>query len=427
MQHTPGVGWERVNETQSEHNANWEAVVSMWERVGQADNLKSLEKSLGPLVDRLLLTKGISKVESEARGFLLSAFSVALGDAFRSRQLQATGNYAKDKSAEKYPAWQSDRKEKPKAGSTKNSLTALVEDWWKEAKADGRKQSTYDSYRNTMKKLVAFLKHDAVSRVTPEDIVRFKDFRLENGVSTKTVKDSDLAGLKTIFGWAVMNRRAAIDPVAGLTVKASKPRKLRQKGFYDEEASAILKHAKNYVPGAEASKLASAKRYVPWLCAFTGARVGEMLQLRKQDVRREGKHWVLHITPEAGTVKTNEARDVVLHGQVIDIGFLKFHEAAQPGHLFISPADTELGIGNATKTARNKVTLFVREVVKDRRVNPNHGWRHRFKTIGIDLEIAKRVLDSIQGHAPTSVSEEYGEVSITAKAIAIAKFPHIVV
>lgn len=425
IEHVPGVGWKRVDETQDELEAYWEAVVAKWEKVGKADDPQRLEKPLGPLVDRLLLTKGIRKVESETRGFLLSAFWMALRDAFRSRQLQAGGNYAEDPSAAKYPDWQDGRKEKLKPSSTKNSLTALVEDWWKEAKADGRKQSTYDSYSNTMKKLVAFLKHDVVSRVTPEDIVRFKDFRLDSGVSTKTVKDSDLAGLKTIFGWAVMNRRAAIDPVAGLTVKASKPRKLRQKGFYDEEAFAILKHAKDYVPGNEAPKLACAKRYVPWLCAFTGARVGEMLQLRKQDVRREGKHWVLHITPEAGTVKTNEARDVVLHQQVIDVGFLDFHRDAKPGHLFISPKDEELGIHNATKTARNKVTSFVREVVKDPRVDPNHGWRHRFKTIGIDLEIAKRVLDAIQGHAPTSVSEEYGEVSIKAKAIAIAKFPHV--
>ncbi|QND73994.1 tyrosine-type recombinase/integrase [Tardiphaga robiniae] len=430
MEHVPGIGWKRVEETQDELEVYWEAVVLMWEKVRQAaDDPKRLEKQLGPLVDRLLLTKGISKVDSESRGFLLSAFWMALRDAFRGRQLQAGGNYAEDPSAEKYPEWQSQQTAKPKTkqGSAKNSLTTLVEDWWKEAKAAGRKQSTYESYRNTMAKLVAFLKHDSVSRVTPEDIVRFKDHRLANGASAKTVKDSDLAGLKTIFGWAKMNRRAAIDPVAGLTIKAPKPRKLRQKGFYDDEASAILKHAKNYVPGNEAPKLAAAKRFVPGLCAFTGARVGEMLQLRKQDVRREGKHWILHITPEAGTVKTDEARDVVLHQQVIEGGFLDFYEAAKPGHLFISPKDGELGIRNALKTARNKVTEFVREVVPDKNVDPSHGWRHRFKTVGIDLEIEMRVLDALQGHAPTNVSGEYGEVSIKAKANAIAKFPHIAV
>ena len=77
------------------------------------------------------------------------------------------------------------------------------------------------------------------------------------------------------------------------------------------------------------------------------------------------------------------------------------------------------------KTARNKVSTFVREVVKDRNVDPSHGWRHRFKTVGIEQEVAMRVLDAIQGHAPRNASEDYGDVTIKAKANAVAKFPPI--
>lgn len=311
------------------------------------------------------------------------------------------------------------------ASSSNGSLSALVEDWWKEAKAAGRKQSTYESYQKTMMKLVAFLKHDEAGRVTPEDIVRFKDHRLQGGASAKTVKDSDLAGLKTVFGWAVMNRRMHSNPAEGLTIKVGKSRKLRSKGFYDQEASAILKHARNSAAGRVAPKLSLAKRWVPWLCAFTGARVGEMLQLRKEDVRREGKDWVVHVTPEAGPVKTDEARDVVLHRQIIEEGFPEFYERSSRGYLFIDPKAGDLGVRKAVKTARNKVNAFVREVVKDPNVDPSHGWRHRFKTIGIEQEVAMRVLDAIQGHAPRNASEDYGDVTIAAKAKAVDRFPNI--
>jgi integrase len=428
MVHTPGVGWAPDTESQDEQEAHWAAVVAMWEKVGQDGEPKRLEKLLGPLVDRLLPTKGIRRVDSESRALLVTAFWMALRDAFRSRQRNAGGDYAPDPQAARFPEWQAlaeAAKEKPKRGATKDSLTALVEDWWREAKLAGRKQSTYESYRNTMAKLVAFLKHDKASGVTPEDIVRFKDHRLQGGASAKTVKDSDLAGLKTVFGWAVMNRRMTINPAEGLTIKVGKSRKLRSKGFYDQEASAILKHARNFVAGREAPKLAAAKRWVPWLCAFTGARVGEMLQLREADVRREGKHWVVHVTPEAGPVKTDEARDVVLHRQVIEMGFPEFYEKSKGGYLFIDPKAGELGVRNAVKTARNKVNVFVREVVKDPNVDPSHGWRHRFKTVGIEQEVAMRVLDAIQGHAPRNASEDYGDVTIKAKANAIAKFPFI--
>jgi hypothetical protein len=58
------------------------------------------------------------------------------------------------------------------------------------------------------------------------------------------------------------------------------------------------------------------------------------------------------------------------------------------------------------KTARNKVNMFVREVVPDPHVDPSHGWRHRFKTVGIDEQIEMRVLDAIQGHVLFGVGSE---------------------
>ncbi|MCA1471928.1 tyrosine-type recombinase/integrase [Bradyrhizobium sp. IC3195] len=428
MVHTPGVGWAPDTESHEEQEAHWAAIVAMWEKVGRDGDPKHLEKPLGPIVDRLLLTKGIRRADSESRAMLLVAFWMALRDAFMSRQRNAGGDYAPDPKAARFPDWQAPEgasKEKLKRGASKHSLTGLVEDWWKEAKRAGRKQSTYESYRNSMARLVAFLQHDTASRVTPENIVRFKDYRVQSGVSPKTIKDSDLAGMKTVFGWAVVNRRLPSNPAEGITIKVGKSRKLRSKGFYDSEAIAILKHAREFVPGREAPKLAAAKRWVPWLCAFTGARVGEMIQIRKEDLRREGKLWVLHVTPEAGPVKSDEARDVVLHRQVIEEGFLEFFEKSKGGYLFIDPKAGELGVRNAVKTARNKVNEFVREVVKDKNVDPSHGWRHRFKTVGIDQGVEMRVLDAIQGHAPRNVSEGYGDVTIKAKANAIARFPSI--
>jgi hypothetical protein len=104
------------------------------------------------------------------------------------------------------------------------TLTGILDGWWREAKSTGRKPSTHESYGNTVVGLVAFLRHDNAKLVTPEDIVRFKDHRLSSvnprtgkPISAKTVKDSDLAGLKTLFGWAVSNRRSIP------TIRSKKP------------------------------------------------------------------------------------------------------------------------------------------------------------------------------------------------------------
>ena len=45
----------------------------------------------GPIVDRLLLTKGIAEVDSPSRALLLLAFWQALDDAFASRRRNAQG------------------------------------------------------------------------------------------------------------------------------------------------------------------------------------------------------------------------------------------------------------------------------------------------------------------------------------------------
>lgn len=58
------------------------------------------------------------------------------------------------------------------------SLSGLLEGWWREAKAAGRKPSTYESYRNTFAALIDFLGHDDAGRVTRDDVIRFKDYRL---------------------------------------------------------------------------------------------------------------------------------------------------------------------------------------------------------------------------------------------------------
>jgi integrase len=376
-------------------------------------------------------------VDSDTRPILLDAFVLALRDAMQHRERNAEGDYSPDPKAQRFPEWKSPQaatagRAKAASSNAKSSLKALVEDWWREAKAAGRKPSTHESYRNSMAALVAFLRHDDALRVTPEDILRFKDHRLATinprsgrHIAAKTVKDSDLASLKTIFGWAVSNRRMPTNPATGITIKLGKQAKLRSKGFTDDEANAILTVATNLQRTGEQPWTFAAKRWVPWLCAYTGARVGELAQLRKQDVAQEGEHWVIRVTPEAGTVKTNEARKIVLHPHIIEQGFAAFVATAPAGHLFLK-VGREGDVLGPLQGLKNRLATFARAIVTDPNVAPNHGWRHRFKTVGMEAGIAPRILDAIQGQAARSVADTYGDVTVNTMAAAIGKLPRIV-
>jgi integrase len=427
--HVPGVGWQKEYNTHVS-GPEWEAVLANWEKIGAGADSADLERALGAIVDRLLLAKGIRRVDAPTRSILLPAFWQALLDAFASRKRNAEGDYSIDAASERFPEWigpQARTTAAPPAAEV--SLKGLVETWWVEAQATGRKLSTYESYSNTMAAFVNYLGHDDAIRVTRHHVVGFKDHRLASisprtglPVSAKTVKDSDLSALKTIFGWAKVNAKLDTNPAEGVTIKLGKPRKVRSKGFSDAEAEAVLSAALRLTRGQEKPKTFAAKRWVPWLCAYTGARVGELVQLRKEDIRHDGAYWIATITPEAGTVKTNVARDVVLHPHLDELGFTTFVKEAHAGHLFLTPSASGAVLG-PWRGVKNRIAEFVRTVVPDKNVAPSHGWRHRFKTIGIEAGIEHRILDAIQGHRPRNVAEGYGEVSIKAQAAAIAKLP----
>ena len=74
---------------------------------------------------------------------------------------------------------------------------------------------------------------------------------------------------------------------------------------------------------------------------------------------------------------------------------------------------------------KNRLGEFSRSIVSDPNVAPMHGWRHRFKTVGMEAGIPTRVLDAIQGHAPRTAAEGYGEVTIRTMAAAIERLPRI--
>lgn len=394
-------------------------------RLGHPD--LDLEKTFGPLVDRLLLARGYAAVDPDSRLTVLEGFRAAQLKGLAQRQRHLAGDFSPDPHLQTIPVWpEAQPAENQAAGAV--SLTGLVEDWWREAKASGRSQSTYGNHKGAAARLAAFLGHDDASRVTPANIVAFKDHRLAQGISPKTVGDNDIAGLRAIFKWAVGNLRLPSNPAEKVAVTRHKAVRVRERSFTPAEAKAILSHSLHHPRGRQGAKLLAALRWVPWLCAYTGARVGEIVQLRKQDVRPEGEAWVITITPEAGTVKDKELREVVLHAHLVEQGFVDFAKAAPEGYLFMSPAKPdEAAVRGAWRTTKNRLREFAREVVKDPNVAPNHGWRHMFKTVGREVGIADSILDAICGHAAKTVGGSYGSVTLKAQRDAMERFPRFAV
>jgi integrase len=358
---------------------------------------------LDPLIGRFLDRRGVV-VAQESMPVLRKAVADAVVDASKLMAQRAEGDYRPDAVVARFPEWHD---AEPKAGA--GTITSLADGWRAEAERLGRSPSTTQGYDKTLRKFVAFIGHDDAGRVTAVDVLRFKDHRLlVEKRDPKTVQAADLVALKAVFGWGVENRRIAANPAEGIRVK--QPKKARRQGYTEVEATRLLKAALAYerLPN-ETAKTAAAKRWIPLLMAFTGCRVGEAAQLRRNDLRKDDAAWVLTISPEAGTVKTQEARDVPLHPQLAQLGFIEFVQSMPAGYLFLSATGRDDYRG-PWRGIKNRIGEFARGIVRRDGLAPCHGWRHHFITRarehGVDAEKRRQ----ITGHRGHGVDETtYGK------------------
>lgn len=274
-----------------------------------------------------------------------------------------------------------------------------------------------------------FLKTDDVRRLTKKDLLEWRGHLMQT-LKAKTVSDVYLSTIRSLLSWAVEND--VLPENVASNVRQAKPRKTfsRERGFTDAEAATVLKISRSYEPNVdeygtvrEAPEMTAAKCWVPIICAFSGARVAEITQLRKEDIREVDGRWVARITPDAGTVKAGGYRDVPLHPQIIEQGFFDFLNSVAPGPLFHTEANPEKFAAKASRVANRLATWVRKSADVPKGVQPNHAWRHRFKTQCRELGISDRVADAIQGHAGRTASDGYGDVTLKTKINAIDQLP----
>lgn len=319
----------------------------------------------------------------------------------------------------------------------RRSPVSLITAFESYAREQGIKPGTAAEWRSIIHKLVAFVGYDDAARLTVSDLDRWKDALLivdQDGRtrrSAKTVKDKYISAVRATLNWIVEAR--LISENVAIKVSVRTPRKLRVRGrdFTAGEAKQILQHSLMPMRVGLREEQMLARRWIPWLCAYTGARVNEIGQLRGRDIVKMDGAYALMITPEAGTVKNNMYRVIPLHYDIIRQGFVEVAERFGDTPIFYNLKR----IRNPSPHNRyfKKVGEGLRDWVRqeigitDPNVHPNHGWRHMFKTRAIEAEIPERVTDAIQGHAPRSVGQAYGSVPFSVMAKAIARIPAFII
>jgi integrase len=412
---------------------DWAMERGTWNTLDEWRHEPQVREGMRPLIAdeaktaQFLATQGLT-LSHEAQSLFLDCVLNEFERAILLLERRAKHEYDDDDHAASFPKFELG-KSSVKAGVDFVGLFAAYVDEKKLA------PSTVTRWRVVFEDLNAYFKGRDPGSITGDEAFVWAEKLVTEERSADTVIDVWCSAARTVFNWAVARRKVGNNPFKFDTppvTRQKKATKRENKAFNAEETSAILNAASAFGSNPE-TEFDAARRWVPWICAYTGARPGEITQLRGKDVVQHNGAWVIRISPEAGSVKTGKLRTVPLHEHIIEQGFIDFVKSKGDGPLFYNTKSARRSAANdPTKpvrprsvTTRSRLAEWVRKDcrVTDPEVSPNHSWRHTFKRRAARAGIEPRIRDAMCGHAPKVVGDEYETPDTTDLIEAMKKFP----
>jgi integrase len=178
--------------------------------------------------------------------------------------------------------------------------------------------------------------------------------------------------------------------------------------------------------------------WLPLIALFTGARQGEIAQLRIGDLRqdRETGTWFFDISTEGGrTIKTaSSRRKVPLHPELERLGLLRYRQSLlSKGASPQDPLwpdfkfDTKAGRAGPWSKWFNRYLRDKAGVEDGGKVF--HSFRHTFKRMARDAGLSEEMHDALTGHTGGGVGRSYGGgfgLRSLAEAVGRLEVPEVV-
>lgn len=351
--------------------------------------------------------------------------------------------------------------EKARTGET---LLELFELWGAEMIAKGqldgkrgKRRDTVNQDRKVIQQFAEFVGRDrAVDSITPAEVFEYRETlrmlppkwmskrelrgldmraaaakaRAEGMDQTAfTTINKHLSTISPLYTWLRKRPRWAglTNPVDGLfhdDVKGANPRP----PFTCDTLNRILgsplftgfeAEGREHLPGK--TQADDWRLWVPLVAMFTGARIGEIAQLRVSDVQRHrgvGFIQIRHEAKEGLSTKSGKSRFAAIHSMLEAIGFLSFHQrqlerAEGNGDRPLFPELAPNSRGQISGTPSRWWRDYLEAIgVKDGGDGMGaHSFRH---TLADRLRVEAKLLDNeiavCLGHNLKSVTSEYGDI-----------------
>lgn len=371
-----------------------------------------MEKRFGGLADVRLALNGVL-LAPQYRQRLLLQVAEGLDDIARVNLAKAEGDYSDSGETTKYPKFERSTP-KPEVSTSADTKTFKdVIDERVRRRSAGKdaaplREETVGKYRLACDEFAAYRKSSDVTTVTAIEADRWKLAMMEGGTLSNNTIGQRLQNVRTVIEWARVHSLATLfphgNPLALVERPSFQPKPSDLSTYTMAEAKTVLTAARK--------EKRSDLRWLPWMCAYSGARIEEVAQLTKGSFFQIGDDWFYRVTTMGGkTLKNrNSERRVPVHPTLVSEGLMDFI--------------TKLPLADDKRIfstrSQQKIGEWVRETVGITReeLRPSHGWRHLFE----DLCMVGGVLDAarvyITGRKTGTSDTGYGKSDVMLPGLA---------
>ncbi|MFC4258537.1 tyrosine-type recombinase/integrase [Marinobacter lacisalsi] len=301
-------------------------------------------------------------------------------------------------------------------------LSALVEEYLREAEAKGVQPRSLEEYRTSLSSFVELhgdVPCSEVSRASavetysnykrlPPNRNKKKEFKGKSAleivamnppetVSENTIKKF-ITRVSTFFNWCENSEYISRNPAQNLSERGKKRKSAERSPFTDDQLKKLF-HPDVFRPDA----FTKAYQYwLPLLGLYTGARITELAQLRPQDITSHNDIPCIHFTPHAGPLKTAASeRMTPIHSKLITLGFVDFAKRAkQKGQPRLFPEAKTSSAPNFGHNPSKWFGRFLREQgITEKHKEVFHSFRHTVATrLQNEYGIPPSIVGDVVGH-----------------------------
>lgn len=383
-----------------------------------------VEQRFGPFTDLKLAQKGLS-IPSDQRSALLSLVVAAMDEAAVINLRKADGDYSDSGETKKYPVFvdaitRPIRSQSHKAVATAITFTSVIDEEVRGRSAGKNavpmRDKSEKKYRTAVEAFELFRQSGDATSVTAREVDSWKQAMLEAGKLSNNTIGQRIQNLRTVIQWAQRHSYGELYPNGNPVDIVGRPAfqtvASTDRTFTMEEAAMTLL--------ASREEVAAELRWLPWMSAYSGARINELAQLTPADFFKVNEDWFFRLTTAGGkTLKTKfSERTVPLHPALLAEGLIDFVE---------SQSDRQARMFHVWSTQAISRWLKKKVGLTRKGLAPNHGWRHLFEDLCINGSLTDAARNYITGRATGKSSEGYGksQAMLPGLATEMRKIPTI--